>query len=115
MPESGFEIHRPYYMHFQECRIPQVLQHVWALVILIMFLLDLDTVAFLLSSESTPIDKGVEQTHATPLHYAVQGGHEDCVQLLLDWGAKVNALTLAEVLQLKFLRRNFTLISLISG
>lgn len=57
----------------------------------------LDALEFLLSSDTTPIDKGVEQSHATPLHYAVQGGHEGCVQLLLDWGAEVNTFTLSEV------------------
>ena len=56
----------------------------------------LDAVELLLS-DGSPIDKGVELSNATPLHYAVQGGHDGCVQLLLDWGAKVNSLLLHEV------------------
>ena len=53
-------------------------------------------VEFLVSSGAVPIDKGAELNQTTPLHYAVQGGHEDCVQMLLDWGAKVNVISKSE-------------------
>lgn len=59
--------------------------------------LPVDAVEMLASSDDTSVNKGVEQSNATPLHYAVQGGHEECVQLLIEWGSNVNAITLSEV------------------
>ena len=33
---------------------------------------------------------------ATALHYAVSGGHEECVRVLLQYGANVNSITTTE-------------------
>ena len=33
---------------------------------------------------------------ATALHYAVSGGHEDCVRVLLQFGADINSITTTE-------------------
>lgn len=60
------------------------------------FLLISDAVELLVSFHDASINKGAGEGKTTPLHYAVQGGHEDCVQLLLEAGAKVNALTFSE-------------------
>ena len=47
-------------------------------------------------SEATPIDEGAGHSKVTALHYAVQGGHMESVQLLLDYGAKVNTVSLSQ-------------------
>ena len=33
---------------------------------------------------------------ATALHYAVSGGYEECVRVLLQYGANINSLTTTE-------------------
>ena len=33
---------------------------------------------------------------ATALHYAVSGGHEECVRVLLQYGADINSITTTE-------------------
>ena len=33
---------------------------------------------------------------ATALHYAVSGGHEECVRVLLQYGADINSITSTE-------------------
>ena len=33
---------------------------------------------------------------ATALHYAVSGGHEECVRVLLQYGADINSTTTTE-------------------
>ena len=33
---------------------------------------------------------------ATALHYAVSGGHEECVRILLQYGADINSITTTE-------------------
>ncbi len=53
-------------------------------------------VEFLVSSEGVAIDAGAGRSKATALHYAVQGGHYECVQVMLQYGADVNSLTVTE-------------------
>ena len=36
---------------------------------------------------------------ATALHYAVSGGHEECVRVLLQYGANINLFTTTEEVQ----------------
>ena len=51
---------------------------------------------YLLVSGCDPNILSEQQGVASPLHFAVSGGNKDCVQLLLDAGAKVNSAMVTE-------------------
>ena len=54
-----------------------------------------DVLEYLLSVGS-PVNAPAGQSAATPLHYAMAGGHVTCVQVLVDHGADVNAIATSE-------------------
>ena len=56
-----------------------------------------DALEFIISvrGEEGSLDESADGG-ATPLHYAVAGGHEDCVRVLLHFGANVNSITLTD-------------------
>ena len=54
-----------------------------------------DVLQYFLASAYDP-NANCENGVVTPLHFAVSGESMDCVQLLLDAGAKVNAVMVAE-------------------
>ena len=38
-------------------------------------------------------------SHTTALHYAVSGGHKECMQMLLQYGAEINSVMTSEEVQ----------------
>lgn len=54
-----------------------------------------DVLEYLLSAGS-PVNAPAGQSAATPLHYAMAGGHVTCVQVLVDYEADVNAIATSE-------------------
>ncbi len=68
-----------------------------------------DIVEYLLSYDTSSINKGSGDHKATPLHHAVQGRHAECAQILLNYGAKVNAITLSEEVRCNSLRYSYIL------
>ena len=54
-----------------------------------------DVLQYILASAYDPNAQS-EGGIASPLHFAVSGGNKDCVQLLLEAGAKINAVMVTE-------------------
>ncbi len=55
----------------------------------------IDILEYLLSA-GCPVNQLAGDSEATPLHYAVAGGHMICVQVLMDYNASINALAISE-------------------
>ena len=55
----------------------------------------IDALSYLITSGS-PVNDPAGESNATALHYAVAGGHEGCVKILVENGASVNAIATNE-------------------
>lgn len=64
-------------------------------VCFVIFLSAVDVLQYILASAYDPNAQS-ESGEASPLHFAVSGGNKDCVQLLLEAGAKINAVMVTE-------------------
>ena len=51
---------------------------------------------FLLTSGCDPNISSDKSNLASPLHFAVSGGHAECVQMLIENGANINAIMISE-------------------